>query len=188
MKIKVLELFGGISAPHKALLNLGFDVETVDYVEFDSKVVNVRNAIYGTNYEPQSVVGYHCDKEVDLLIGGSPCQSFSLAGKQEGGDIDSGTRSSLMWEQLRIIEETMPKVTIWENVKNVLSKKHVHNFEMYQEKLEELGYTNHYKVLNSKDFGIPQNRERVFLVSIRNDVDINFDFDNLKTKVLPSTR
>lgn len=100
---------------------------------------------------------------------GSPCQDFSLAGKQAGGDEGSGTRSSLMYETVRIVEKLKPKYVIWENVKNVISKKHRHNFDNYLNKMEQLGYTNYYQVLNAKDYGIPQNRERVFTVSIRKD-------------------
>lgn len=87
---------------------------------------------------------------------------------QAGGDEGSGTRSSLMYETLRIVEKLKPKCVIWENVKNLLSKKHRPNFDAYQEKMKELGYTNYYQVLNAKDYGIPQNRERVFTVSILN--------------------
>lgn len=97
---------------------------------------------------------------------GSPCQDFSLAGKQAGGDKGSGTRSSLMYETIRIVEKLKPKYVIWENVKNLLSKKHRHNFDAYLETMKQLGYTNYYQVLNAKDYGIPQNRERVFTVSI----------------------
>ena len=97
------------------------------------------------------------------------CQDFSLAGKQAGGDKDSGTRSSLMYETIRIVEKLKPKYVVWENVKNLLSKKHRHNFDAYLETMENLGYTNHYQVMNAKDYGIPQNRERVFTVSIRNE-------------------
>lgn len=96
------------------------------------------------------------------------CQDFSVAGRQAGGDEGSGTRSSLMYETLRIVEKLKPKCVIWENVKNLLSKKHRPNFDAYQEKMKELGYTNYYQVLNAKDYGIPQNRERVFTVSILN--------------------
>ena len=97
---------------------------------------------------------------------GSPCQDFSLAGKQAGGDEGSGTRSSLMYETIRIVEKLKPKYVVWENVKNLLSKKHRHNFDAYLETMKQLGYTNYYQVLNAKDYGIPQNRERVFTVSI----------------------
>lgn len=107
---------------------------------------------------------------------GSPCQDFSLAGKQAGGDKDSGTRSSLMYETIRIVEKLKSKYVIWENVKNLLSKKHIHNFEAYLQTIERLGYKNYYQVLNAKDYGIPQNRERVFTVSIRNDIDKQFIF------------
>ena len=101
---------------------------------------------------------------------GSPCQDFSVAGKGAGGDEGSGTRSSLLYETLRIVDKLRPKYVIWENVKNLLSKKHVHNWEAYAERMEEMGYTNYCQVLNAKDYGVPQNRERVFTVSIRLDV------------------
>lgn len=107
---------------------------------------------------------------VDLIMHGSPCQDFSLAGRQAGGDEGTGTRSSLMYETIRIVGVVKPKIVIWENVKGVLTKKHRHNFEAYQQRMEELGYTNFYKLLNAKNYGVPQNRERVFTISIRNDI------------------
>ena len=107
---------------------------------------------------------------------GSPCQDFSIAGTQAGGDEKSGTRSSLMYETIRIVEKLKPKYVIWENVKNILSKKHRHNFDSYISKLENLGYESYYQVLNAKDYGIPQNRERVFTISIRNDLKQTFEF------------
>lgn len=99
------------------------------------------------------------------------CQDFSMAGLQAGGDIGTGTRSSLMWNSVAIIEHVKPKYVVWENVKNVLSKKHKHNFDKYLKSLEDLGYNNYYQVLNAKDFGIPQNRERIYVISIRKDID-----------------
>lgn len=117
--------------------------------------------------------------EVDLLTHGSPCQDFSIIGKGAGGDEGCNTRSSLMWNSVEVIKRCKPKVVIWENVKNVLAKKNIHNFEKYLDSLENLGYTNHYKVLDAKDFGIPQNRKRIFVISIL-DNQINFDFKNLK--------
>ena len=157
-KLKVLELFGGIGACSKALERLGVDYEIVDYVEIDKYAVKSFNAIHNTNFEPQDICTWDKDIEVDLIMHGSPCQDFSLAGKQAGGDKDSGTRSSLMYETLRIVEKLMPKYVIWENVKNLLSKNHRHNFDSYLEAMEHLGYTNYYQVLNAKDYGIPQNR------------------------------
>lgn len=165
-KIKVLELFGGIGACSKGLTNLGIDHEIVDLVEIDKYAVKSFNAVHGTNFEPQDITKWDKDIECDLIMHGSPCQDFSIAGLGKGGDKDSGTRSSLMYETLRIVEKLKPKYVIWENVKNLLSKKHRHNFDAYLEAMEKLGYKNYYQVLNAKHYGVPQNRERVFTVSI----------------------
>ena len=107
------------------------------------------------------------------------CQDFSVAGKQAGGDVGSGTRSSLMYETIRIVGKLRPKYVVWENVKNLLSKKHKHNFDAYIETMKNLGYVSYYEVLNAKDYGIPQNRERVFTISIRKDIDMirGYDFE-----------
>ena len=172
--IKILELFGGIGACSKALERLGIDYEIADYVEIDKYAVKSFNAMHNTNFEPQDICEWDKDIECDLIMHGSPCQDFSLAGKQAGGDEGSGTRSSLMYETIRIVEKLKPKYVIWENVKNVISKKHKHNFDNYLERMEELGYTNYYQVLNAKDYGIPQNRERVFTISIRDDTEYIF--------------
>ena len=168
-KLKILELFGGIGACSKALERLRIDYEIADYVEIDKYAVKSFNAMHNTNFEPQDICEWNKDIEVDLLMHGSPCQDFSLAGKQAGGDIGSGTRSSLMYETIRIVGKLRPKYVIWENVKNLLSKKHRHNFDAYLETMKQLGYINYYQVLNAKDYGIPQNRERIFTVSIRDD-------------------
>lgn len=165
--LKVLELFAGIGACSKALDNIGVEHEIVDAVEIDKYAAKSFNAIHGTNFEPQDITKWDKDIDVDLIMHGSPCQDFSVAGRQAGGDKDSGTRSSLMYETLRIVEKLKPKYVIWENVKNLLSKKHRHNFDAYLEAMEQLGYTNFYKVLNAKNYGIPQNRERVFTISMR---------------------
>ena len=175
-KLKILELFGGIGACSKALERLGIDYEIADYVEIDKYAVKSFNAIHNTNFEPQDITMWDKDIEVDLIMHGSPCQDFSLAGKQAGGDEGSGTRSSLMYETIRIVEKLKPKYVIWENVKNLLSKKHIHNFNAYLETMEQLGYTSFYQVLNAKDHGIPQNRERVFTISIRKDINKIFTF------------
>ena len=108
---------------------------------------------------------------IDIITHGSPCQDFSMAGLQAGGDIGTGTRSSLMWNSVAIIEHVKPRYVLWENVKNVLSKKHRHNFDKYLKSLEKLGYNNYYQVLNAKDYGVPQNRERIYVVSIKKDID-----------------
>lgn len=165
--LKVLELFAGIGACSKALTNLGIEHEIVDAVEIDKYAIKSFNAIHGTSFEPQDITKWDKDIECDLIMHGSPCQDFSVAGKQAGGDKDSGTRSSLMYETLRIVEKLQPKYVIWENVKNLLSKKHQQNYFAYIEAMAKLGYKSYGRVLNAKDFGVPQNRERVYTVSTK---------------------
>ncbi|MGG3628175.1 DNA (cytosine-5-)-methyltransferase [Bacillus licheniformis] len=180
--IKILELFGGIGAPRKALVNLGVDHKAIDYVEIDEKAVRAYNALYDHRYKPQSVVGY--DLRPDVLVHGSPCQDFSRAGQRLGGNDEDKTRSSLMWETLRIIENMgnwKPKYVIWENVKGVLDKDMIHNFNKYLSKMNDLGYTNSFEVLNAMDFGVPQRRERVFTISILGNKAFNFSKLNRKT-------
>lgn len=175
MSLRIIELFGGIGACTAAIKQLNIPYEIVDYVEIDKYAVASYNAINNTRFEPQDITKWDKDfKDIDLIMHGSPCQDFSLAGKGAGGDEGSGTRSSLLYESIRIISKIKPKYVVWENVKNVLSKKHKHNFENYLKKMEELGYKNYYQVLNAKDYGIPQNRERVFTISILNNSDFQF--------------
>lgn len=179
--IKILELFGGIGAPRKALINLGIDHKAVDYVEIDEKSVRAYNALYDHRHKPQSVVGW--DLKPDILVHGSPCQDFSRAGIRLGGKDEDKTRSSLMWETLRIIENMgrwKPKYVVWENVKGVLDKDMIHSFHKYLDRMTELGYTNSYDVLNAMEFGVPQKRERVFVVSILGRGV--FDFSKLRKK------
>lgn len=195
-KIQILELFGGIGSPRVALRNIGIPTKSIDYVEIDEKAVRSYNAMFEKElqHSPQTVVGWNL--QPDILIRGSPCQDFSIAGHQgkataeegrinkgKGGDEGSGTRSSLMWETVHIIEqmgEWKPTVVIWENVKNVLSKHMIHNFNRYLNYMEKLGYTNSYKVLDARDYGIPQARERCFTVSVLGEK--GFDFDLMKKK------
>lgn len=177
--IKVLELFAGIGACSTALTKLNIDFEIIDAVEIDKYAIASFNKIHNTNFLPQDISTWDKNIAADLIMHGSPCQDFSLAGKQAGGDKNSGTRSSLLYETIRIVSKLKPKYVIWENVKNVLSKKHIHNFNNYINELEKLGYKNYYKILNAKDYGIPQNRERVFTISIRSDIDKgSFSFPN----------
>ena len=180
-KLRVLELFAGIGAVSKALTNIGVDIEIVDAVEIDKYAINSFNAIHNTNFEVQDICVWDKDIEVDLISHGSPCQDFSIAGKQAGGDEGSETRSSLMYETIRIVGKLRPKYVLWENVKNLLSKKHIHNFNNYIAKLEELGYNSYYQVLNAKDYGVPQNRERVYTISIRKDIDKGYMFPEKET-------
>ena len=165
--IRVLELFAGIGACSKALTNLGIEHEIVDAVEIDKYAIKSFNAIHGTNFEPQDITKWNKDIKADLIMHGSPCQDFSVAGKNAGGDEGSGTRSSLLYETLRIVEKVQPDIVIWENVKNLLSKRHKHNHEAYLQRMSDMGYDSATQILNAKDYGIPQNRERVFTLSIK---------------------
>ncbi len=177
--VKILELFGGIGAPRKALINLGISHKSIDYVEWNEKAVRTYNAMFDNRYMPESVVGYTL--QPDILVHGSPCQDFSIAGKQYGGNIEDGTRSSLLFETIKIIESLgvwKPKYVIWENVKNALSKRMVSAFNHYLDDMERLGYTNSFEILDARDFGIPQARERVFTVSALGDK--HFDFSKLR--------
>jgi DNA (cytosine-5)-methyltransferase 1 len=194
--IQILELFGGIGSPRCALRNIGIPVKAIDYVEIDEKAVRSYNAMFAKElgYKTQSVVGWNL--KPDILIHGSPCQDFSIAGHQgkataeagrinhgKGAEEGSGTRSSLMWETIHIIEqmgEWRPKYVIWENVKNVLSRYMRVNFERYLSEMERLGYCSNFAILDARDFGLPQARERVFTVSVQGKEKFSFD-DLIKT-------
>lgn len=181
--IQILELFGGIGSPRCALRNIGIPVKAIDYVEIDEKAVRSYNAMFADEllYKTQSVVGWNL--KPDILIHGSPCQDFSIAGHQKGADEGGETRSSLMWETIHIIEqmgEWKPKYVIWENVKNVTSRHMRANFNRYITEMERLGYTSNYKLLDAREFGLPQARERVFTVSVLGNSKFGFD-DLIKT-------
>lgn len=178
--LQILELFGGIGSPRIALRNIGVPVKSIDYVEIDEKAVRSYNAMFAKElpHKTQSVVGWNL--KPDILIHGSPCQDFSIAGHQKGADEGTETRSSLMWETIHIIQqmgEWKPKYAIWENVENVTSKHMIANFNRYQSEMEKLGYSNNYETLDAREFGLPQARKRVFTVSVLNGE--TFKFDNL---------
>lgn len=174
--MKLLSLFSGIGAFEEALKNIGIDFELIGFSEIDKYAIKSYCAIH--NVDESLNLGditkiniSNLPKNIDIITHGSPCQDFSIAGKQAGGDLGTGTRSSLMWNTINIVTFCKPKYVIWENVKNLLSKKHRHNFDSYLSIMESLGYNNYYQILNAKDYGIPQNRERVYTISIRKDID-----------------
>ncbi|EKD7143299.1 DNA cytosine methyltransferase [Listeria innocua] len=176
--IQILELFGGIGSPRIALRNLGIKTKSIDYVEIDQKAVNSYNAMFAQdlNYKTKSVVNWNL--KPDILIHGSPCQDISIAGKKLGADQGSGTRSSLMWETLNIIKQMgswRPRVVIWENVRGVLHKHMRDNFRKYLQEMEALGYSNSFETLDARDFGLPQNRKRVFTISLLKRDAFNFN-------------
>lgn len=178
--IKVNELFAGIGAFRKALVNLQIPHEVVGISEIDKYAILSYEAIYGKtkNYGDISKV----DKldYADLWTYGFPCQDISVAGKRLG-IIKNETRSGLLYEVERLLLESqqskeLPKYLIMENVKNIVSKKFKADFERWLGFLKTLGYANYWRVLNAKDYNIPRNRERVFCISIRNDVQQSFVF------------
>lgn len=175
--IQILELFGGIGSARIAFRNMGIPVKAIDYVEIDEKAVRSYNAMFANElpYQTQSVVGWNL--KPDILVHGSPCQDISVAGVRKGAYEGSGTRSSLMWETIKIIQNMgvwRPRIVIWENVKGVLNKTMRKNFNRYLEELEKLGYINSFDVLNAMDYGLPQNRERVFVISKLDGEPFNF--------------
>ncbi len=176
--MKVLSLFSGIGAFEKALDVLKIPYELAGYCEIDKYASKSYSAIHDvpetmnlgdiTKIDEKAL-----PKDIDLITYGFPCQDISLAGKQKGlfNEDGSQTRSGLFFEALRIIEETQPRVAIAENVKNLTGKKFNAQFQIVLASLEAAGYNNYWQVLNAKDYGIPQNRERVFIISIRKDID-----------------
>ena len=176
--MKVLSLFSGIGAFEAALDRIGKEYELTNFCEFDKFAIKSYCAIHDVDEalnlgDITKVDETKLEKNVDLVFYGFPCQDISLAGSQKGlfNTDGSQTRSGLFFDALRIIEEVQPKVAIAENVKNLTSKKFALQFKIVLDSLKAAGYNNYWKVLNTKDFGIPQNRERVFIVSIRKDID-----------------
>ena len=181
--MKVLSLFSGIGAFEKALDNLQIPYELAGFSEIDKYAVKSYCAIHGVDESMNlgditKIDEKALPKDIDLITYGFPCQDISLAGKQKGLFNDDGTqtRSGLFFEALRVIETTQPRVAIAENVKNLTGKKFKEQFALVLESLDEAGYNNYWKVLNAKDYGIPQNRERVFIISIRKDIDKGYEF------------
>lgn len=179
-KIKVLSLFSGIGAFEKALERQGIGYELVGFSEIDKFAIESYCAIHSVDKVKNlgDVSMIDLDKlsnvDVDLVSYGFPCQDISVAGLKKG--INEGTRSGLLYDAEKIIQYTNPKYAIAENVKNLVGKKFKGDFEELLQRLDGYGYNNYWKVLNTRDFGIPQNRERVFIVSIRKDIDKGFEF------------
>lgn len=183
-KIKLLELFGGIGAPRKALENLGYNIKSIDYVEILPYAVLAYNSIFDNNLKPQDIMLWNMD--CDILVHGSPCQDWSKNGKN---NINTG-RSILYERVLQILDPErkeltkLPKMVLWENVPQLVHKFGDH-FNHYLETMESYGYHNFWKILKASDYGIPQARDRVYVVSILDDVKFEFpDPVPLKKKVI----
>lgn len=183
--IKLLSLFSGIGAFESALRRGGYEYNLVNYCEIDKYASKAYSQIHNVseelNLKDVTTVDTSLLSDIDMITYGFPCQDISIAGKQKGFTDSDGnrTRSGLFFEALRIIENTKPKYAIAENVKALTSNKFAREFDTVLTSLEQARYNNYWKVLNAKDYGIPQNRERVFIVSIRKDIDNgNFAFPN----------
>ena len=148
-----------------ALRNLGVEHEVVAISEIDKFAIKSYEAIHGQTRNLGDITKINTEDipDHDLFTYSFPCQDISIAGKMRGLDKESGTRSSLLWECERIIKAKKPKYLLMENVKNLVGKKFKSYFEEWLKVLEDLGYSNYWRVLNSQDFNVPQNRERVFV-------------------------
>ena len=178
--LTVNELFAGIGAFRKALIRLGIPHEIVGISEIDKYAIKSYNAIYGETRNYGDISKVERLDYADLWTYGFPCQDISLAGQLKG-IVKGETRSGLLYEVQRLLaqaqsDDQLPKYLIMENVKNLVGKKFRADFDSWLGWLDELGYNNYWKVLNAVDYGIPQNRERVFCISIRKDIDTGYTF------------
>lgn len=176
MKIRLFESFAGYGSQTMALERLkrkhpDFDYEVVGYSEIDPNAIRLHDACHPncTNYGDISKIDWEKVPDFDLFTMSSPCQDFSQAGLQMGGAEGSGTRSSLLWECRRAIAEKRPKYILFENVEALVQDKFIKYFNKWRSELESYGYDNYAKVINAADCGVPQNRRRIFMLSIRND-------------------
>lgn len=176
-KIKVIELFAGVGSQAMALRNIGIDYEVIGISEIDKFAIKSYEAIHGKVHNFGDISKMEELPYCDLLTYSFPCQDLSIAGHQKG--ISEDTRSGLLLEVERLLLKakengTLPKYLLLENVKNLVGKKFIKDFERWLSFLNSLGYYSNWEVLNAKDYGIPQNRERVFVVSSLENIHYNF--------------
>ena len=182
-KLTVNELFSGIGAQRKALERLGIDHEVVGICEIDKYAIQSYEAIFGETKNYGDICTAERLDYADLWTYSFPCQDISVAGKQQG--INQNTRSGLLYQVQRLlevakVEDTLPKYLLLENVKNLVGKQFKSQFEDWLFYLDQLGYNTYWQVLNAKNYGIPQNRERVFAISIRKDLNQSFEFPKVE--------
>ena len=182
--IRLIELFGGISCQAQALKNLGVEFEKYRYCDFDKYACQSHNEIMGTHDIPSDITKWKgedlgicdTDKYEYIITYSFPCTDLSTAGKMAGMGKGSGTRSGLLWEVERLLKECneLPQVLLMENVPQVHGKKNRASFDEWCAFLESLGYKNYWNDLNAKDYGIPQSRNRCFMVSLLGDYSYEF--------------
>lgn len=194
--IRMIELFAGIGSQAVALRNIGANFEHYRICEFDKYAVRSYNAVHGTNFDPSDITKITADdlgitdtdKYTYIMTYSFPCTDLSLAGKREGMQKGGGTRSGLLWEVERLLTECknkgghLPQILLMENVPQVHGTRNKEDFDDWCNFLLSLGYNNKWQDLNAKDYGIPQNRERTFMVSWLGDY--YFDFPQPKKLTL----
>lgn len=181
MKLKVFEAFAGYGSQAMALNRLRenypqFDYEVVGISEIDKYALQAYQAVHGhcPNYGDISKIDWNTVPDFDLLTYSFPCTDISNAGQQKGLSKASGTRSSLLWECQRAIEIKRPKYLLMENVAALLSQKFLPDFKEWRNILGEYGYSSFTQILDATQFGVPQHRERTFMVSILGDCQYHF--------------
>lgn len=196
--IRLIELFGGIGFQSKALDNIQVNFERYRYIEFDPYCVKTYNAIHNTNFGTTDIRDVHAadlgiverERKTYIMFYSFPCTDLSNAGHKQGMSKGSGTRSGLLWEVERILNEckdidALPQVLIMENVPMIHSKNMMPDFTQWINALEGLGYSNYWQDMNSKDYGIPQNRNRTFMISILGNYNFTFPKkQELKTRLI----
>ena len=171
--LKVIELFSGIGAQKEALKIAGIPHEVVATSEIDKYAIKTYRFLHGWTTNLGDIKTIKDLPQVDLWTYSFPCTDIALSGRLKGFEKGSETGSSLLWEVQRLLEVskekgTLPRILLMENVKNLVSKRFINEFLVWVDYLKELGYKSFYKVLNAKDYGVPQNRERTIMVSILN--------------------
>lgn len=193
--LRVFTAFSGYDSQCLALDRLKrefpqFDYRLIGWSEIDKSAITAHNALYPNeselNYGDISNIEWENVPDFDLFTYSFPCQDISSAGQQRGLDRDSGTRSSLLWECEKAISIKRPKYLLMENVKALVQKKFIADYNKWIDLLTSLGYESSGQVLNAKNYGVPQNRERIILFSIRSDGKefCNYEFP----KPIPLTR
>lgn len=176
--LRVVTLCSGYDSQLMAIRNLGIPYDCVGWSEIDKYAIMAHDAVFpeiaDRNLGDMTRIDWSKVPDFDLLFYSTPCTDFSNAGKQAGGEEGSGTRSSILWFTRNAIIEKRPKYLVMENVKALTSEKFRPLFLKWCDELTGYGYTNFSQVLNAKDYGIPQNRERIFVVSILGDAWFTF--------------
>lgn len=176
--LRVVTLCSGYDSQLMAIRNLGIPYVCVGWSEIDKYAIKAHDAVFpeyaDRNLGDMTKIDWSGVEDFDLLFYSTPCTDFSNAGKQAGGEEGSGTRSSILWYTRHAIIQKKPKYLVMENVKALVSDKFRPLFLKWCDELTSYGYTNFMQVLNAKDYGIPQNRERIFVVSILGDAWYSF--------------